>query len=195
MSAYNQSKVLKDAAGNPTGVLVSPRAKMIYPSLFTTSLPKGEKDSEKARYGVTLLFPKEADLAPFVTRKNELVSEKLSPAAQKTTKVKNPFLKVTEEDQPKIWAKLEAAGLNPADFPVMLRCFAKFKPTVKASDMSDVLDEEQVYDGRWCRASINFYWYDHPTGGKGVSAGLNNVQLLENDTPLPRSGGSAWTRS
>lgn len=187
---FTQCKVLTDAAGNPTGIIVTPKVKLVYPSLFKPSLSKGEKDESKARYQATLLFPKASDLAPIAARYREIVAEKISPAALKTTKVKNPFLKVTEEDQPKIWNKLASAGLDPLEFPAMLRCSAKIKPTVKAPDMTEVVDEDQVYDGRWCRASIRLYWYDHPTGGKGVSAGLNNIQLLDHDTPLPRGGSS-----
>jgi hypothetical protein len=188
MSDLTKCRVLKDAQGNPTGVIVSPRSKMIYPSLFEPSMPKGEKDKDKARFQITLLIPKTADLSPMVARVNELMAEKLTPALIKTTKVKKPFLKVTAEDHPKVYAKLEAAGLDPADFPVMIRCAAKYAPSVLAANKSVVTDETQVYDGRWCLASINFYWYDHPTGGKGISAGLNNVQLLENDDVLPRGG-------
>ncbi len=186
-------KVLKDAKGDPTGQIVTPRAMMIYPSLFEASLPKGETDAKKAKYQATMIFHKSVDLMPLAEQVKQTLSEKLTPQALANTKVKKPFIKITQEDQPKVFNKLVAAGLDPADWPVMLRASNAYRPPVKNPDMSDCLDEEQTYDGRFCRANVNFFFYDHPTGGKGVSTGLNSVQLLDAGTHLPRSGGGAST--
>jgi hypothetical protein len=46
-----------------------------------------------------------------------------------------------------------------------------------------VHDEKQAYAGRWARISANPFAYDGK-GGKGVSLGLNNVQLMRHDQPL-----------
>jgi hypothetical protein len=46
-----------------------------------------------------------------------------------------------------------------------------------------VTDEKQAYAGRWARISVNPFAYDGK-GGKGVSLGLNNVQLLKHDEAL-----------
>lgn len=167
------------------GTILSAKVKMLYPHLFKPQMPQGEKDQEKARYQVTLLVPKAVDLTLPVKAVNDIIAEHLTEKQRKETKLKKPFLKT--EDQPKILAMLEKAGLDPADFPVIIRANAKYKPIVKAADMSDVTDEEQVYAGRWACVSLRFYWFDHPTGGKGVSAGLGNVQLLDHDDVL--SGG------
>lgn len=190
MSAMLTCKVMKDANGEPNGVIVTPRGILLYPDLLEPALMKGEKDPEKARYGLTILLPAAANLQPMIDRVTQLVGEKLGSAA-KSTKVKKPFLKVTEEDQPKVFARLVAAGIEPAKYPVMLRCMAKIKPTVIGPDTQSVNDETQIYDGRFARASINFYYYDHPTGGKGVSAGLNNVQLLDQGEVIPRAAASS----
>jgi Protein of unknown function (DUF2815) len=176
MNPMNQCKVMKDANGVPTGVIVSPRGKMLYPALWEASAAKGETDPTKARYGLTILLHKDADLKPMADRVAALIGEK-------------PFLKVTEEDQPKVWHRLVSAGLDPLDYPVMMRCFSKVKPTTLGPNAQPVADDTQAYDGRWCRVSINFYYYDHATGGKGISAGLNNVQLLDNDEVIPRGAG------
>lgn len=165
--------------------ILSAKVKLLYPSLFKPQLPQGEKDESKARYQVTLLVPKTADVSVFKNAVDTLIADKLTEKQRKETKLKKPFLKT--EDQPKIVAMLEKAGLDPADFPIIIRANAKFKPIVKAANMDDVTDEEQVYSGRWACVSLRPYWFDHPTGGKGVSAGLGNVQLLDHDDVL--SGG------
>ncbi|MEO7015601.1 MAG: ssDNA-binding protein, partial [Leifsonia sp.] len=187
---YKKCIILKDKAGGATGILVLPKAKMLYPALFEPSLPKGEKDQSKAKYGMTLLMPKDADLTPLKELVAEAISEKWGAKA-KEMKIKKPFIKVSTEDEPKTVARLEAAGIDPADFPVMLRVFGNYKPVVKGPDAtSEVRDDEQVYEGRWACVSINVYAWEHPTGGKGISIGLQNVQLLDNDDVIPRGGSS-----
>jgi hypothetical protein len=188
MSTMNQCKVMKDGNGDPTGVIILPRAKMLYPALFKAHAQKNDPP-DKAKFGTSILIPKDANLQPVIDAVNKLIADKLGAAA-KTTKVRKPFLKVTEEDQPKIVARLQAADIDPAGFPIMLRCLTKQRPTVKSADMSEVTDETMAYDGRWCRVSVRPYFYDHPTGGKGVSLGMNNVQLLDEDDVIPRIGGS-----
>jgi hypothetical protein len=192
---YNKCKVLKDANDNPTGQVVTPRAIMIYGSLFEKFMPKGETDPKKAKHQWVGIFHKAADLSPLSAAMNAVVSEKVSPAALKTTKLKKPFHKITEEEQPKIFHALLAAGYNPEDYPVMLRASNGYKPFVANPNTTECLDEEQVYDGRLCRANVNFYFYDHPTGGKGVSASVNSVQLLDQGPVLQRAGGGASTGS
>ncbi len=187
--AYNECKVLKDANGNPTGQVVTPQAIMMYPSLFEKQMPRGETDEKKAKYQVSLIFHKSANLGPLKAAMDAVIAEKVSPGALKTTKLKKPFLKVTEEENPKVFHALVAAGYDPEDYPVMLRTANGFKPVIKNPDVSDCLDEEQTYAGRICRANINFWFYDHAVGGKGISASVNSVQLLDHGPVLPRAGG------
>lgn len=176
------------AATQDEGVYFTPKAKILWPELFEPVLPKGEIDKDKARYQLTLVFHKTADLKLIQEAVLAVAQEKLGSKI-KETKWRKPFLKVTQDDQPKVYSRLEKAGLDPADWPVMVRLASKIAPSVRAADRSKVDDETQVYEGRWARASVRPYFYDHPTGGKGVSLGLSNVQLLDNDDPLPRGGG------
>lgn len=188
---YNTCKVLKDANGNPTGQVVTPKAIMIYPALFEKSMPKGETDPKKAKHQCSFIFHKSANLQPLADALNVVVAEKVSPAALKTTKLKKPWLKVTEDEQPKVFNALVAAGYDPADYPVMLRASNGFKPVVMNPNVTECLDEEQVYSGRFCRGNISFWFYDHPVGGKGISASVNSVQLLESGPALNAGGGGS----
>lgn len=179
---------IKDKSGGDTEDIMTPKAKMLYPSLFEPSLMKGEKDPEKARYNVTLLFHKTADVKLIQEAVLAVAQEKLG-SKFKETKWKKPFLKVTEDDQPKVYARLVKAGIDPADYPVMIRLASKSQPSIRAANGSKVDDETQAYEGRWARASIRPFFWENQLGGKGVSLGLGNVQLLDNDEPLPRGGG------
>ena len=53
----------------------------------------------------------------------------------------------------------------------------KTKPGIIDKYKEKVVDEEDVYSGVYARASINFFAYN-TAGNKGVSAGLNNIQII-----------------
>lgn len=177
MSTFNTCK--ETNGGN----ILLPKAKMIYPNLLEPVLPRGEKDESKKRYQITLLFPKTANLDLLVTKIEACIEENLTAALRKTTKVKKPFLKTA--DQP----RLEEYA---ADYPIMLRLATKQKPDVVGPNPSVRIDDEsELYHGRFCRVSARPFWFDHPTGGKGVSVGLQNVQLLDHDEPMNIGGGKS----
>lgn len=150
---------------------------LAYPNLFKATLMKGETDQAKANYNVTALVPKGSDLALLVEKANAVGTEKHG----KNVKFKKPFIK-TEDQQGKISELAE-------EFPTMLRMSSKSKPGVVFPNGKPCDDPEQVYSGRRARISVNVYGWAHPTGGKGVSLGLGNVQLLDHGDPLPLGGG------
>ena len=52
-------------------------------------------------------------------------------------------------------------------------------------------DEDEFYSGVYCKASINLFAYNHPSGGKGVSAGLNNLFKTRDGERLAGSANAA----
>ena len=157
-----------------SGLIVTPKGRMLYPGLFTPALPKGETDQAKASYQLTLIFPKAADMAILSAAVNDAITAKWGAGPYKF-KVKKPFLKT--EDQPRF-------AEHADEYPVMLRAGTKQKPASVFASMKPCTTEEEVYGGRWAQMSLNAYAWDHPTGGRGVSFGLNHVMLLDNDEPL-----------
>lgn len=160
-----------------SGNIITCEGRLAYVSLFKPTLPKGETDQEKARYQTSIAFPKNSELALLNEAVEQCAVEKFGPDYKKKFKVKKPFLKT--EDYPKL-------GLDSAEFPVFIRTNSPSKPQVVTATMRAVGDDQQdqVYSGRWACVSVRPYAYDHPTGGKGVSLGLQNVQLLRDDEPL-----------
>ena len=59
----------------------------------------------------------------------------------------------------------------------------RVKPQVVDADMQPIIDPSEVYSGCYGRVSMNFFAYNN-NGNKGISAGLNNVQKLEDGEPL-----------
>lgn len=62
------------------------------------------------------------------------------------------------------------------------------KPGVVDADLNPIIDPDEFYSGCYGRASVNFYAFN-VSGNKGVAAGLNNLQKLEDGERL--SGGSS----
>lgn len=162
---------------SPTGNIITPAGRLCYPNLFQKTLPQGETDQSKARFQTSMVFPKTADMKLLSAMVEEAAEGAWPKYKEKKIKVKKPFLRT--EDSPRI-------GVDPEAFPVLIRCNTPSKPQVIRHDKSNVTEAEadEVYAGRWARSSLRAYTYDHPTGGKGVAFGLQNVQLLQHDEPL-----------
>jgi len=57
------------------------------------------------------------------------------------------------------------------------------KPGVVDADLDPIMDKNEFYSGCYGRASITLYPYD-ASGSKGIAAGLNNVQKLDDGEKL-----------
>ena len=161
---------------SPAGNVITPKGRILYPALFKPTSPREEKDNpDKARYQISLLLPTAADLALLVKLVNEKIVDEWGEKWAEKYKVKKPFIRT--EDQPKLRAYAE-------EFPVLIRTNSKDKPGLVGPNGRPIEDENEVYSGRWGCLSLRAYTYDHATGGKGVSLGLVNVQLLDHDDVL-----------
>jgi len=61
------------------------------------------------------------------------------------------------------------------------------KPSIVDTNLDPIMDKEEFYSGCYGRASINFYAFN--VQSKGIAAGLNNLQKLEDGERL--EGGSS----
>jgi hypothetical protein len=74
-------------------------------------------------------------------------------------------------------------GDQEKDDPAYAGCYfinanSNEKPGVVDADLQPILDTSEFYSGCYGRASITLYPYE-TSGSKGIAAGLNNVQKLE----------------
>lgn len=60
------------------------------------------------------------------------------------------------------------------------------KPSIVDKELNPIMEKEEFYSGCYGRASINFYAFN--VSSKGIAAGLNNLQKLEDGEML--AGGS-----
>lgn len=71
-----------------------------------------------------------------------------------------------------------------AQFPYLIRCNTERPPGVCDANFVICEDDREIYPGRWARIAVNLYAWEHRENGKGVSAGLHSVVLLDHDTIL-----------
>lgn len=161
----------------------TPKGRMVWPTLFTPKGIKGKADS-KAKFSVTLLLPKSADIGMITTAIVEAAQSKFGKD-WKSKKLLLPLMKSV--DEPKF---AELAD----DFPFFLRCSASadYPPFVFGPDAKRYQGEQsEAYSGRWAVVAGNAYAYDNVS--KGVNFGFNRIQLLDHDDAI--AGGRVETAS
>ena len=171
--------------------------RMMYASLFTAAKPsKSETDPKRFQYANTILVPAGSDISALEAVIDQLFKDNVPEAKRATTKWKRPILKTADQGTLAAYAD---------DYPTTLRANSKaWQKDGKARPKPEVVDAkgqpvpaeqeaEATYNGRWCRMSLNPYWYPANDGQPGVSLGLINVQLVWHDDPL--AGGKAKASS
>ncbi len=71
---------------------------------------------------------------------------------------------------------------------MFLNASSKRKPGIVDENLDEIMEKDDFYSGCYGRASINFYAFN-VAGNKGIAAGLNNLQKLEDGDRL--SGGAS----
>lgn len=151
-----------------SGNLVTPKGRLVWPSLFTPSAMRGE-DESKAKYQATILIPASADFTALKDAAKEAAADKFGSKLPKN--LRSPFRETTDKENLAEYAD---------EYPWYITARSKDHPGVVGPNGKTVDDPEQVYSGRWAKMSIQAFGYD-TAGNKGVSFGLQNVQLLDHD--------------
>ena len=164
--------------------VMTPEFVASYPKLF-----KAEKNemSGKEEFSVVALFKKGADLSALKKEAEAVLIEQLGADKAKWPKnLKSPF-----RDQ----GEREKDGAMPAGHEkgaIFLTLKTTFKPGVVDSNVQPIIDENEVYAGAICRATVKASFYDK-AGNKGVAFYLQNVQKVSDGTPI--GGGKASASS
>ena len=152
--------------------LITPKFRMSFPALFTQAKPM--KDGDEPKYSITCLFPPGCDLSNLQKAAVACAVDKWGDTARDKIakgKIRSPFRKQDEKEG--------MEGYEPGGIFIIAR--SGTKPNVVGPNVQPVTDPSMVYPGRWARASLTTFAWTHKTGGLGVSFGLSNVQLLEDD--------------
>lgn len=153
--------------------VMSPKAVLSYPHLFEATTPPG---SDTAKFSCVLVFPEGTDLTAMEKAAFSVAKTSFGANVKdliKRGKVRWPF----RADEDDVKDKGYPSG------SVFMNVNSRKKPGVVDASVSYVDDPDEAYAGRFVRASLTCYAYD-VSGNKGVTFGLNNVQLLEHGERL-----------
>lgn len=180
-----------------TGNIVTPKGRILWNALFE---PRKARNGTAGKFEFNLLIPKSAGLkvlqeAAIDAGKDKFAKQFKEANGKWPSSIRSPFKKTAENDR--LVNALEEAGLKVEDYPLFFAARAKAdsKPgIVGPNGKKDGIEQEHVYPGRWARATLQVYGYD-ADGNRGVSFGLINVQLLDNDDELVIGGGRVSAES
>jgi Protein of unknown function (DUF2815) len=153
--------------------LITPYATLSFPNLFT---PKPGPGGGDPKYSCALLFDAAAQKSKEFKKMQEAVIE---AAKQKF----GPTVNMN-----KLWLPFRDAGEKADQYQgyeegvIVINPQSKQKPGIVNSRNQDVLLPEEVYAGQIVRAQVVAFPFDK-AGKKGVSFGLNHIQIVKHDAP------------
>jgi hypothetical protein len=160
-----------------TSRIVLPVALGSYVNIFTPR-PPPEGQSGEPKYSISLLFDKanKKELEPLQKLIEHVATEKFGPTAKELLakgKLRNP-IRDGDEDRPEdeVYAGKLFVGASTTRQPGIVD--AKLQP---------VFEESEAYSGCFFRCSVAVFAYDK-AGNKGVSLGLNNIQVVKKGTRI-----------
>jgi len=164
---------------NSTKVITG-KVRFCYANVFE---PTAMQEGGDKKYNVAVLIPKK-DKAT-IEKINKAIENAIQAGIDKVGKNGKPVanlkmpLRDGDEERP------DDAAFAGCYF---VNCTSQRKPGVVDADLNPIMEKEDFYSGCYGRVSINFYAFN-VSGNKGVAAGLNNLQKLEEGERL--AGGSS----
>lgn len=156
-----------------TVTLVTPYATLSFPQLFQ---PKVAFEGQEAKYSCALLFDGAAQQSAEYKKMQEAVVTVAK--AKWGDNVNFKSLKLPFNDAGEKADKYQGYE----DGIIVINAASKSKPGIVDARKNDVLLPEQVYAGQLVRAQVVAHAWEIP-GRRGVSFGLNHVQIVKHDAP------------
>lgn len=156
------------------------KARLSYVHVFE---PSSVEEGGDKKYSVSLIIPKsDTDTLTKVRAAIKAAAElgKVKLGGKIPANLKQP-LRDGDEERPDDAAYADSFFMN---------CSSKTKPVVLDRSKKVIEDKDEVYSGCYGRASINFYAFN-TSGNKGIAAGLNGIQKLEDGEALGGRGNVA----
>jgi hypothetical protein len=153
--------------------IITPKLRLSYPHLFTPK--KRDDDDEEPKFSTAMIFEAGTDLKAMKAVALEVAQSRWQNAADliRSGKVRWPFRDDAEE----------VADKGYPEGCTFMNANSKTRPGVVNALTEVVTDPDEAYAGRYAKISLTAYTYD-VKGNRGVTFGLNNVQLLEHGERL-----------
>ena len=167
---------------NPSVVLEE--IMILYPHLFEPRVAKGAPSDAVPTYQLVALLPPSFDLGPLHQLALTAAESMFGSDAKKLIAagaIKNPFRSQLEQ------AAKGKMGFSDDPNAKYINVKSEMQPGVVDQKLQPILDPSKIHGGVICNVQVNAFPWNHPTGGKGLSFGLQNVQLVR-DGPKIGSG-------
>lgn len=173
---------------NTSTKVVTGKVRLSYPTLFKA---RAAEEGQDPKFSVEILIPKSDTKTIAKIRKAQNAAATAPGADKKLGNVvptwgdeKFPGKKFTDtlrdgDDEDESDGRPERAG----HWFMNIRSSAQYKPGVVDKDLDNVIDESEVYGGVYARVSMTAFAFS-TQGNKGVSFGLNSVQVLGYGEPF-----------
>ena len=166
-----------------SGNIITPKGRATYAQFLVNPQERTYEDSGKTAkvYSLNLLLPPTADLKELKNKMGKIALEKCDGDKKRAASFVNKrFLDPNDLPQGGKAAGEEFEGW------VLIRATSSYKPSFVYPNGKSIPDEklaDELYSGRWLRATINPYWTSNKKN-PGVCLGLQNIQLLDHDENL-----------
>ena len=160
--------------------VVTGKVRFCYANVFE---PTSMNEGDTPKYNVCILIPKSD------TKTLEKINKAIEAAKQAgKAKIADKSGKIPSTLKTPLRDGDEERGDDEAfEGHYFINANSTHKPSIVDRDLAPIMDKEEFYSGCYGRASINFYAYN--VNSKGIAAGLNNLQKLEDGERL--AGGSS----
>lgn len=163
-----------------TTKVVTGKVRFSYAHVFT---PKAMEEGGEAKYNISILIDKKdtATIARVEAAINAAMELGKNKLADKNGKVNKATLKLPLRD-----GDVDRPDDESYAGTMFFNASSTRKPGIVDVDKLEIITPEEFYSGCYGRASINFYAFN-AKGNKGVAAGLQNLQKLEDGERLDGS--------
>ena len=151
--------------------VMTPKFRASFANVFRPG--KAMEEGGEPKYGVMMLFDKDADLSALKAAAQRAVVDKWGADKAKWPKnLRSPF-----RDQAEKEGDAYVAGAY------FITATSKQKPGLVDQRNQPIIDESEFFSGCYARATVRAFAYDK-AGNRGVAFGLQNVQKLADGEPL-----------
>lgn len=176
LKAY-PARMLKDAEGNDSGIVVSMPCRVQWPHLVEPQQTKRDDGSlGEPEYNIALLIPAGADVSLLQAEGRRVGIAKFGETKAKAFSQENKLgLRLQA-------SKAEFDGFAEEGF--FMSCSTKFNNfgPYGVGGKGDKLDPKEIYPGCWVIAKLQAYPFDNKN--KGVKFGLRGLQKIADDERL-----------
>lgn len=166
MSTANESKAAS---------VTTPQFRVSFPNVFK---PRRNDLNGKDEFSLMALFEPGTDLTELKAAASAACAKKWGADQTKwPANLKSPFRDQAEKAKDgKLPDGMKAGG-------IFMTFKSSNRPSVVDQNRQEILEPSKFYAGCYARASVGAYAYDQK-GNRGVSFGLNHVQLWKDGEPL-----------